>query len=431
MRWCYLGLILTVFLLFSTACTPEEMDQLLTAVPTITAPTPSATVGPPVIIDARVRDVSTMMSLISIYPAQGFEQVLVGQGAVIVGRGGHPLELAQIRPEDIITVYGPPIGDGKTLLATRIAVRPARAPRPGGAPVDPPEQVITRFFRRIEAKRIDEALRLISPAARARYGVDVWETRLRALRRVRLLSIARFNQAAWTPSWQEYLVVARVDAEPGSEWGQGTSRRYVDVVRGTDGPWLILDIRDEPGTPIHLARLEATLIRVDLLRRTLTIQPRDGSPRKIALSEQTQVVTADGWSLGLDELALGSMLVIEGLPLDGGEILPDRVTVLGVPGQPTIRLDPPQGAVGQEVRIIGQNWPPGAELKVYVTFPMATFRPEPVASGVADATGAFEIRLTIPRRWPDGAPVTEEVLNIVVSTVDYRAKARARFQVTK
>ncbi len=428
-RWLWLLLPLTLLLL-SAACTPEEVDQLLTAVPTLAAPTPSATLGPPVIIDARVRDVSTLMRIITIRPSQGFERVVVGRETTIVGLGGHPLDLAQIRPDDIITVFGPPIGDGRALLATRIAVRPARVARTSGEPPEAAEVVISRFFRKVNAGNLNEALRLISPAARAQYGQEAWEARLRTIQRIQLLSIARINQMAWTPSWQEYLVTARVTAAPDSEWDTGLNQRYVDVVRGSSGPWLILDIRKTPGLPIHMVRVEATLIRVDLQQRVLTVQPKDQSPLAVALSEQTQVVTTDGWSLGLDELKPGMQLVIEGLPIGSDNMLPDRVTVIGVPGQPTIRLEPSEGAVGQEIHIIGSNWPSEAELKIYVTVPTATFQPKPIAGGTVNADGSFDVTLTIPRRWPDGALVTEKVLNIVVTTADFRAKAKAQFHVT-
>ncbi|NOZ29948.1 MAG: hypothetical protein GXP39_18110 [Chloroflexi bacterium] len=414
-----------------TACNPEDVSDLLTAVPTLTAPTPSATLGPPIIIDARVRDVSTIMSVIAIYPSQGFEQIVVRPGATIVGLGGHPMDLTQIHSGDIITVYGPPVGDGSALLAIRIAVRPAYVSQTEGQPVEPAEQVIARFFQAMDRGRIDQALRLISPVARIQQGEDVWEARLRAVQSIRLLSVARVNQAAWTDHWQEYLVTARVVAEEGGDWEPGVSRRYVAVVRGTSGPWLILDIRREPGTPVQMTRLEGTLMRVDRQRRVLTVQPKDRAPVEIALSEHTQVVTEDGWSLWLDELKPGVLLAVEGLPAGDRGFLPDRVTVFGLPGQPSVSLNPSEGTVGQTIRVVGRNWPPGAELRIYVTVPTATFQPKPVAGGVVDENGHFDVALTIPTRWPDGVPVTEEVLNVVVSTADFTAKARTQFHVVK
>ncbi len=432
-RTLWLPFTVAVILVWlSAACTPEEvgqLNQLLTVAPTLMAPTPSATLGPSVVIDAQVRQVSTLMSIIAIYPSQEFDRVVVDEATTIVGPGGRPLGLAQIRPDDIITVSGPPIGDGHALLATRIAVRPASMLGVGGESAERAEAVISRFFQAVNVGNINHALQLISPAARARQGVDVWETRLRAIQEIRLLSIAQANQSTWTPNWQEYLVTARVTAGAGGEWETGVGQRYVDVVRGTGGPWLILDVRREPGAPVRMVRLEGTLTQVDQQQRLLTVQPQDQPPRVITLSEHTQIVTEDGWSLGLDELQLGTTLAVEGLPTGEGDMLPDRVTVFGVPGRPAMRLEPAEGALGQPVHIIGENWPPGAELKIYVTVPTASFQPRPIAGGVVDAEGRFDVTLTIPTRWPDDTPITEETLNVIVSTADFTAKARAQFRV--
>lgn len=422
--------ILIFWVLWGAACEPEDVSELLTAVPTLTAPTPSATLGPPIIIDARVRSISTVVGMISIYPSQGFDRVVVGPDTTIVGLGGHPLGLAQIHPNDIITVYGPPVGDGRALQAMRIAVRPAYISQAQSGASEPAEKVITRFFQAVDAGRLNLALRLLAPVARIQQGEDAWKARLRAIQEIRLLSVARVNQAAWTPHWQEYLVTMRVKAEPGGDWEPGVSRRYVDVIRSTGGPWLILDVRREPGVPVQRTRLEGVLIRVDTQRRVLTVQPRGQSPVEVALTEHTQVVADDGWSVWLDELEPGMVLTVEGLPAGDGGILPDRVTVFGVPGQPMIALEPSEGAVGQTVRVKGRNWPPGAELKIYVTVPTATFQPKPIAGGVVEPDGHFDVPLSIPTRWPDGVPVTEKVLDVVVTTADFTAKARTQFHVT-
>lgn len=410
-------------------CTEEEVSQLLTAVPTLMAPTPSATLGPPVVIDARVREASPLLSLIAIDGAQDFQYVVIDDRTEIVGPGGRPLGLRDIHSDDVITVSGPPVGDGHALLATRIVVRPALMLRSAGEAPEPAEMVISRFFQTVNDGDVSRALQLISPAARAQQGQDVWEARLRAVQEIRLLSVAQINQALWTPHWQEYLVTARVTAEPG-EWDPELNRRYVDVVRGTGGPWLILDIRREPGTPIQMVRLEGILAGLDQEQRTLTIQPQEGEPRTVSLSEHTQIVSADGWSLSLGELEPGVVLTVEGLPAAEGEILPDRVTVYGVPGRPTVRLEPAEGSTGQSVHIRGENWPAGVQLKVYVTVPTATFQPKPIAEGTTEANGRFDIAVTIPTRWPDHSLVTEKVLDVVVTTSDYTTRARAQFKVT-
>ncbi len=420
--------LIALALLGANSCTEKEVSQLLTAVPTLMAPTPSATLGPPVVIDARVREAAPLLSLIAIDGAQDFQYVVVDDRTEIVGPGGRLLGLRDIHPDDVITVSGPPVGDGHALLATRIAVRPAYMPRPGGEAPEPAEMVISRFFQAVNDGDVSRALQLISPAARAQQGQDVWETRLRAIREIQLLSVAQINQATWTPSWQEYLVTARVTAEPG-EWDLGLNQRYVDVVCGTGGPWLILDVRREPGIPIQIVRLEGMLTGLDQEQRTLTIQPQEGEPRTVSLSEHTQIVSADGWSLSLGELEPGVMLAVEGLPVAEGGILPDRVTVYGVPGRPTVRLEPAEGSIGQSVHIQGENWPAGAQLKVYVTVPTATFQPKPIAEGAVEADGRFDMAVTIPTRWPDDSPVTEEILDVVVTTSDYTTRARTQFKV--
>jgi hypothetical protein len=369
------------------------------------------------------------MSIIAVHPSQGFDRVVVDGATTIVGPGGRPLGLGQIHPDDIITVSGPPVGDGHALLATRIAVRPASTSSAGGGSPERAETVISRFFQAVNAGNLNRALQLISPAARARQGADVWEARLRAIQKIRLLSVAQVNQSTWTPNWQEYLMTARVIANPGGEWETGVSQRYVQVVRGTGSPWLILDVRQEPGVPVRIVRLEGTLSEADPQQRVLKVRLQDGAPRVVILSEHTQVVTEDGWSLRLDELQPGTALAVEGLPAGDGNILPDRVTIFGVPGRPAVHLEPTEGALGQSVRIAGENWPPGAELKIYVTVPTVAFQPKPIAGGTVDAEGRFDVALTIPTRWPDDTPITEEVLNVVVSTADFTAKARAQFRI--
>ncbi|MCD6289045.1 MAG: hypothetical protein J7M34_00985 [Anaerolineae bacterium] len=430
MRWSrWFVFVVVAVALLGVSCTPEEVSNLLTVVPTLTAPTPSATLGPPVIVDARVHDVSTLMRILVVESAQGFDRVVIGDDTKILGPGEHPMTIAQIHSGDVITVFGPPVGDGHALLALRIAVRPAHVPRAVGEPPEPADAVIARFFRLVNAGQIDQAIRLVAPIARTRQGADEWDARLRIVHHIRLLSVARAYQDTWTPNWQEYLVVAQVDTVPGGDWDPGVGQRYVDVVRGNGGPWMILDIRREPGVPVRMASIEATLVRVDLERRALTIQPKDRAPMEVLLAEHTQIVTEDGWSLGLNELQPGMILTVEGLPAEGEGILPDRIVVFGMPGRPKVQLEPAEGAIGQTVQLTGRNWPTNAKLSIYITVPTATFQPKPVAHTTADANGHFKATLTIPTKWPDGAPVTEEILNVIVSTEDFTAKARTQFHV--
>ena len=426
-QWLLPSLVLLVWL-SAIGCTEEEVSQLLTAVPTLMAPTPSATLGPPIVIDARVREVAPLLSLIAIDGAQDFQYIVIDNETEIVGPGGRPLGLRDIHPNDVVTVSGPPVGDGHALLATRIVVRPAFMLRLSGEAPEPAELVIARFFQAIDAGDVHRALQLVSPAARAREGQDVWEARLHTVQEIQLLSVAQINQAAWTPNWQEYLITARVTAELG-EWDPGLNQRYVDVVRGSSGPWLILDIRREPGKPFQIVHLEGTLASLDQSQRALTIQPKEGEPYMVSLSEPTQIVSSDGWALSLSELKLGMLVTVEGLPTDGGGVLPDRVIVYGVPEQPTIRLEPSEGNIGQSVHIKGENWPAGAQLKVYVTVPTATFQPKPIAEGTVEANGQFDVVLTVPTHWPNEMPIIEKILDIVVTTSDYTTRARAQFKV--
>jgi hypothetical protein len=424
--WTFAAVLLA---LACVACSEEEASQLLTVAPTLLAPTPSATVGPPVVIEARVRAVSSLTNMIAIHPVRGFKFIVIDAATTLVGPGETPLALDQVRVDDVLTVSGPPVGDGDTILATRIAVRPALAPRARGEAPEPGDQVIVRFFQRVDRGDVETALRALSPAALVLRPLEAWHAGLRAISEVRLLSVAQINQATWTPNWQEYLVTARVVARSGSLWPSGLHTWYIDLVRGSSGPWTILEVRTEPGLPVHVMRLEGVLRSVDTSANVLTMQLASQDLLTVTLAAQTKIVSADGFALKVGELEPGRVVTVEGLPTVNGGLIPDRVTLAPPPGLPTVAVEPATGRVGQTVHLLGRDWPPGIALKVYITVPTATFRPEPVAEGVAQADGAFDLALTIPDQWPDGKPVTERVLTIVVSTADFRAKARAEFAV--
>lgn len=428
MQRLWMGTFAAVLLaLACVACSEEEASQLLTAAPTLLAPTPSATVGPPVVIEARVRAVSPLTNMIAVHPVRGFKFVVIDAATALVGPDEFPLTLDQVRVDDVLTVSGPPVGDGDTILATRIAVHPALAPRARGEAPASGDQVIVRFFQQVDRGDAESALRSLSPAALALRPLEAWRVGLRAVNEVRLLSVAQTNQATWTPNWQEYLVTARVVAKSGSLWPSGLHTWYIDLVRGSSGPWTILEVRAEPGLPVRMTRVEGVLRGVDASANVLTMQLASQELLTVTLAAQTKIVSADGFALKVRELEPGRVITVEGLSTTDGSLIPDRVTLALPPGLPTVQVKPATGHVGQTVHLLGRDWPSGTALKVYVTVPTATFRPEPIAEGVAQTDGTFDLALTIPEQWPDGKPVTERVLTIVVSTADFRAKARAEF----
>jgi hypothetical protein len=428
-RSLWLLLAFAILFLLASACTEEDANLLLTAVPTMVAPTPSAPIGPPVIIDARVREASSLLNMIAIQSVQGFKFVMIDAATTIVAPGERLITLADLHPNDIITVSGPPIATGHTILATHIAMRPALLTSVNDEAPEPGDKVIARFFQMIKAGNVTRAVQLVASASRAQQGQEAWVAQLRTVRKVQLLSVAQINQPLWTPNWQEYLVLARVTVDPGGQWQSGVNRWYVDLVRGSSGPWSILEIRGEPGLPVRMVRLEGQLVDVDLPQRILTVQPTDQAAAKIALAEHTLIVTEDGIVVPIGELQPGRAVEVEGLPTVGGAIVPDRITVGNPPGQPAVVIAPGEGATGQSVHLLGENWPANTPIRVYVTVPTATFQPEPVAEGTTGADGKFDLAVTIPERWPNDAPVVEKDLNIVVSTADFRARARAQFQV--
>lgn len=426
-RWLWLWLAMTLWLALS-ACTPEDVSELMTAVPTLMAPTPSATVGPPIVIDARVVSVSAPLNFLTVYSPQGIDEILVDEGTTIVDVGGHPMTLEQIQRDDVLTAEGPPVGDGTALLARRIAVRPGYMV---GVEEDlslPAERAIERFFHFVSLGAVDRAIQIVSPSARARDGLEAWRDLLSGVKSVRLLSIAQMQSDLWTEHWREYLVIARVETRDGHPWGSGARQWYVDVLRSTDGPWLVLSISDHPGVAPQFRRVEGTLTAVDPANGALTVDVGQEAI-VVRLTEHTQIVSSGGWAMDLRELPLQATIAVDGLVAQDGTLMPDRVRVLRTPGQPTISLDPAAGPVGQAIRIVGENWPGDKDVLVFVTVPTARFQPQPLATGRSDAEGKLELTFTLPAEWPDGTPITEPVLTVVVSAADFTAKARAEYRV--
>jgi hypothetical protein len=95
--------------------------------------------------------------------------------------------------------------------------------------------------------------------------------------------------------------------------------------------------------------------------------------------------------------------------------------------QPLITLDPDRGGPGISVVVSGSGFP--AETRVSVRLGPPTVGATPLSYGDADtdASGCFSLSFSMPSHWPDGTPITETDLVVVVLNQDGSTKATAAF----
>jgi len=110
---------------------------------------------------------------------------------------------------------------------------------------------------------------------------------------------------------------------------------------------------------------------------------------------------------------------------------PEEVEPVDLPeegeSQAIILLEPAEGGPDTPVAVMGSGFPAGIELLVHLGMPEMDFGPEAYGAVSTDEAGDFNITFALPGQWPDGTPIIEEQLVIVVATQDRSILATAPF----
>jgi len=122
-------------------------------------------------------------------------------------------------------------------------------------------------------------------------------------------------------------------------------------------------------------------------------------------------------------------LWLDGTPITGPELLLEVITedgdVRGVATVPFeegelesfVTIDPPSGAVGQQMRIDGQGFEPGRELAIRIGPREAELYDEALGQVTVDDNGEFQTLITLPTTWPGAdTPITEA--SLIIALVD-------------
>ncbi|MBN1311898.1 MAG: hypothetical protein JXB30_10800 [Anaerolineae bacterium] len=95
--------------------------------------------------------------------------------------------------------------------------------------------------------------------------------------------------------------------------------------------------------------------------------------------------------------------------------------------KPSISLAPATGGAGTVVQVTGTGFRPDLPLTVRLGLPATGLDNTVYGSVVSDASGSFVAQMTMPATWPDGAPIIETSLVVVVTNGDGHSKAGAEF----
>jgi hypothetical protein len=94
---------------------------------------------------------------------------------------------------------------------------------------------------------------------------------------------------------------------------------------------------------------------------------------------------------------------------------------------PAIALSPASGGVNTPVSVSARDFAPNTRIGIRLGVPGAGAGPQVYANAVTDQQGSATLSFAIPTTWPDGKPVAEKVVVVVVSSDDGRARALAEF----
>ena len=95
--------------------------------------------------------------------------------------------------------------------------------------------------------------------------------------------------------------------------------------------------------------------------------------------------------------------------------------------KPQITVNPPGGNAGTTILIDATGYPPSTDLVVRLGLPGAGAFPQTYAGGTTDVNGSASLSLSIPDSWPDGKPISEKQIVILVTSADGAARSLAEF----
>lgn len=96
-------------------------------------------------------------------------------------------------------------------------------------------------------------------------------------------------------------------------------------------------------------------------------------------------------------------------------------------GTPSITTNPVSGGPNTPVVVIGEGFPAKVEVNVRLGPPSVGATPQSYGQAVTDAQGEFTLTFVMPGHWPDGTPITQFDVLVVVLNEDGSAKATAPF----
>lgn len=97
-------------------------------------------------------------------------------------------------------------------------------------------------------------------------------------------------------------------------------------------------------------------------------------------------------------------------------------------GAPVININPVSGGPETPVTVAGAGFPAQLEVNVRLGPPDVGATPQSYARVMTDRDGQFVLVFSMPDRWPDGTPITERNLVVVVLNEDGSVKATAPFR---
>lgn len=98
------------------------------------------------------------------------------------------------------------------------------------------------------------------------------------------------------------------------------------------------------------------------------------------------------------------------------------------PDQPTVVIEPTAGGAGLEVRVRGSGFDANLPVVVKLGTPGVGAGERVYASGVTNGQGAIELMFIMPATWPDGRPITESSLIVLLASEDDAVRALAEFR---
>lgn len=98
---------------------------------------------------------------------------------------------------------------------------------------------------------------------------------------------------------------------------------------------------------------------------------------------------------------------------------------------PVATISPTTGGAGTEVTVTGGGFPANTTVNVHLGALVAARAEAPTptvyATTTTNANGAYSVTFTMPAEWPDGSPITDGELVVLVATEGFSAQASALF----